>query len=337
MTQALGFSPLAVGLALLLVCFTVTHPHFHTRLLHLRFPVFQRTFLRTVSAMACAPCPGVFTTRAGLDRLRPDRPGPPPPARFAKDPAMDALHNAEAFWDAFGPAMFTPERLRVAETEAAGVLACLGLTSGTGLTLLDMPCGVGRHSIALARWGFEVTGVDRTPSYLARARRSAPPELVVRWVEGDMIDFDGCGGYDVAVNLYTSFGYFDDPVDNLRHLANTRRALKPGGRLVMDMKGKEAAARAYRRKHWEDLPDGSLFLAESIPVQEWRRMENRWILIKPDGVRLEHRTRLWMYSAAELDALLERAGFVDRRFLGSLEGAPYDEKAERLVAIARAG
>lgn len=249
---------------------------------------------------------------------------------------MSPLHDDRAFWEAFGPAMFTPERLRAAEAEADGVLACLGLASGAGLALLDMPCGVGRHSIALARRGFAVTGVDRTASYLALARERTPAELSVRWVEGDMIDFDGRGAFDVATNLYTSFGYFEDPADNLRHLVNTRRALKPGGRLVMDLKGKEAAARTFRARHWEELSDGSLFLSQATAVEDWRRIENFWILVTPDGRRLEHRARLWIYSASELDGLLERAGFVERRFLGSLAGAPYDEKADRLVAVARA-
>jgi len=82
--------------------------------------------------------------------------------------------------------MFPPERLAGARDEVAQVLA---LTNFTGREVLDLCCGPGRHSLALAERGYAVTGVDRSPFLLEQARqRAAEAGAVIEWVQEDMQD-----------------------------------------------------------------------------------------------------------------------------------------------------
>ena len=66
--------------------------------------------------------------------------------------------------------------------------------------------------------------------------------------------------FDAAINLFTSFGYFEDPAEDLQVAKNLFHSLKPGGALVMDLVGKEVLSRIFLPRDWQELADGSLFL-----------------------------------------------------------------------------
>ena len=142
--------------------------------------------------------------------------------------------------------------------------------------------------------------------------------------------------FDAAVNLYTSFGYFEDPAENLRVLRNFRASLKPGGQFLIELLGKEVLARTFKERIWERRPDDSIYLAETKVLKNWTWVEGHWMLIR-DGIVHHHTISHYVYSAAELIALLHEAGFTDCHVFGSLAGTPYDHVAERLVIAARAG
>ncbi|WP_337588938.1 class I SAM-dependent methyltransferase [Gorillibacterium massiliense] len=76
-----------------------------------------------------------------------------------------------------------------------------------GVEVLDLCCGMGRHSMALADAGYQVTGVDLSDVLLAEARRLDPAGRM-KWVKGDMRRIPLSGPFDAVVNLFTSFGYF---------------------------------------------------------------------------------------------------------------------------------
>lgn len=96
---------------------------------------------------------------------------------------------------------------------------------------LDLACGRGRHSVFLNQQGFRVTGLDLSPESIADARLSASETL--DFAVHDM-RMPLPGSYDYILNLFTSFGYFDDPSDNLRVLREARKGIRPGGQLVLD-------------------------------------------------------------------------------------------------------
>lgn len=102
-----------------------------------------------------------------------------------------------------------------------------------GARLLDLACGRGRHSVDLRRRGFDVTGVDLSPSSIAHARQMEDEHL--RFRVHDMRESLGePNRYDCVLNLFTSFGYFDSEAENVLVLQAVAEALRPGGELVLD-------------------------------------------------------------------------------------------------------
>jgi SAM-dependent methyltransferase len=194
---------------------------------------------------------------------------------------------------------------------------------------------VGRHSLEFARRGYSVTGVDRTIAYLQTAREaSAAENLVVEWIQADAREFLRAGTFDLAINLYTSFGYFEDPAEDRQVAENLFHSLKPGGSLVMDLMGKERLARIFVPRKWDQLPDGSLFLQERRISDDWTWIESRWILVQ-DGQQREFTLGHRLYDGAGLRILLLDSGFESVALYGDMDGVPYDHDARRLVAVAR--
>ncbi|NLJ46908.1 MAG: class I SAM-dependent methyltransferase [Treponema sp.] len=207
--------------------------------------------------------------------------------------------------------------------------------SAPGDAVLDACCGPGRHSLEFAHRGYRVTGVDLMESYLEAARESSREDgLDIEFLRADMRDFRRPGSFDLAVNLFNSFGYFADPAEDLGMLRNIRESLRPGGRFVLEMLGKETAARDFTEGEWFER-NGWTVLTEYSVVGAWEGMRNRWVLIR-GAERIERSFVQRLYSGTEMAALLARAGFGEVRILGSLRGAPYDRKAENLVVLASA-
>lgn len=243
-------------------------------------------------------------------------------------------HEQDSFWAAVAPVLFTQRRWAHAPAQVEKVIALLGVEPGANI--LDLCCGVGRHSIELARRGFDVTGVDRTRQYLDYAKKQAQAQGVeVTFVRDDMRVFCRQEAFDAIINLFTSFGYSEDPQEDRQVLLNAHCSLRAGGVLLMDMMGKEVLARIFRERDWHE-EDGILVLEERKLSQNWSWIESRWIMIK-DGERTELNLSHRLYSAAELISLLHECGFTQVEVYGDLAGSPYDQTAKRLVVVARKG
>ena len=241
-------------------------------------------------------------------------------------------YEDDAFWVSMTTALFDPDRLASTPDEVDAVMALTGMVPG--MAVLDLCCGPGRHSLELARRGMRVTGVDRTRAYLQRARRRAARRgLELELLEQDMREPLGSQRFDAVINMFTSFGYFDAPSDDLRVVVHLKQALKPGGVLLIDTVGKEFVARSWKDRDWAELPEGGFLLQERKLSRGWSWIENRWVLVRDDGIEeftIGHR----LYAASELVALLESVGFGPVQVFGSLDGDPYDERCQRLVVVA---
>jgi SAM-dependent methyltransferase len=239
----------------------------------------------------------------------------------------------ESFWRELYPAMFPEARHEKARQEVEQVLALAGLADSTGLSILDLCCGPGRHAIELAA-AHRVTCVDRTPFLLDKARELAAQRGVkAEFVQADMAEFKREGAFDLAINLFTSFGYYPTREEDARVLRNLHASLKPGGALVMDVVSKERVARGFRAAH-ADEGDGWVLFQRCRVTDDWGRLENAWTLLRGDTART-WRFSHNIYSGHELKAALHQAGFKHVQLYGSLDAAPYDYNAARLVAVAR--
>jgi SAM-dependent methyltransferase len=236
------------------------------------------------------------------------------------------------FWMAHYPRLFTQERMAAAEEEIDAIERLAEIRPPA--LVLDLCCGPGRHSVALARRGYAVTGVDLTPQYLTLAEERAQaagvtPEFII----SDMRSFRIIDSFDMIINLFTSFGYFEAIEDDHMVLSNVYASLKPGGVFVMDMMGKEILAKCFQSRDWIET-DGVLLLEERSVHQDWTWITNRCTFIDADDrkeLSLSHR----IYSARELKTALMETGFRKVTVYGNFDGAPYDHEAERLVVVAR--
>lgn len=256
-------------------------------------------------------------------------------------------HEDRELWEMFQEFLFTPEHIEKASDQIDQVHSLLGLdadqtpdsktASGTVRDVLDIPCGVGRHTAALAERGYSVTAVDATLPYLDAARERVEengtvPEASVEFVHEDMRSFRREESYDLVINLYTSFGYFEDRADDERTARNFFASLRPGGRLVMSLASKETLAAKFEERTWDER-DGAYMLEVHAISDDWSWMENRWILIH-DGKVHEFEVSHRLYSAYELRELLKRVGFSEVTVYDGLDGSDFDENAEKLVVVA---
>lgn len=245
---------------------------------------------------------------------------------------MKDWHEKDDLWDIIAPVIFDEEEWENAIRDVKNIIELTKLKPGSFVA--DIGCGSGRHSIAMARSGFRVLGVDRTLKCLEEARNRAEKEKLgddAKFVQEDMREFCRPNTFDLIINLGTSFGYFEDPKDDIVILSNICRSLKPGGVFILDIMGKEALARNFYERDWFERDD-MLFLEERFPIKDWTWVENHWIIIRKNE-RKDAVFKYRLYSAAEMQSLLHEAGFQTVKIYGSLKGAPYDHLAKRLVAM----
>lgn len=118
---------------------------------------------------------------------------------------------------------------------------CSELKLPIGAKVLDVACGKGRHSLALNKLGYEVTGVDLSASSIAHAKQFENERL--HFFEHDMRLPLPEKNFDAVFNLFSSFGYFENTADNLLALQSMTAALKPFGLLVLDFLNSETVVK----------------------------------------------------------------------------------------------
>lgn len=243
---------------------------------------------------------------------------------------MEWFENKE-FWVELYPFLFSERRLQYAEKEVELILS---LVQNRVHSVLDLCCGPGRHSVALAKRGFQVTGIDITASYLDKAKERAAREGVeVEWVLEDMRSHLRRGAYDLVLSLFTSFGYFESEEDNLRVLQNVHKSLRASGTLVMDLVSKEWLTNDFKESMSYRAADWSVLVQRPRISDQTRRVQNEWIITK-DGKTKSFAFSHAIYSGMELRAHLLNAGFQSIRLYGDLEGNKYGCGSKRLVALA---
>jgi SAM-dependent methyltransferase len=234
----------------------------------------------------------------------------------------------EALWEAFYPFLFSAQKFAAGESESAAIARLAGLDRGR---VLDLACGPGRHALAFCEAGFRVTGVDRSKFLL---RKAAGTQAGVEWVNEDMRTFVREGEFDLAICLFNSFGYFEDDADNRKVLGNVLRSLRPGGRFVLDLLGSEILARTFQAAASETVPGAGVYAVERRWAEHRRKLENHWTVTREDGAVQRFLMRHWVYSASELELMLQDAGFEAVQLFGDLCGAAYGPEAKRLIAVA---
>jgi SAM-dependent methyltransferase len=207
-----------------------------------------------------------------------------------------------------------------------------------GARILDVACGGGRHALELAARGFRVMGVDISSEFLKTARAaSAERELPVDWEQRDVQDLPWFSEFDAAYCLGNGFGYLDD-VGNAAVLQGVGRALKPGGRFVLETgMVAESLLPALKDNLWYRFGD-ILFLVRNSYDHVHSRLDMDMTFVR--GGQVDNRPisqRVYTYN--ELCRLFEAAGLGDVTAYGGLDRQPFGFRSSHalLTATRRAG
>lgn len=178
--------------------------------------------------------------------------------------------------------------------------------------ILDLCCGQGRHTLELARRGYNAEGLDQSHYLIQRARSTAKKEeLSVRFREGDARRLPyRTDTYDVVLVLGNSFGYLDSVEEDLRILTELRRILKPWGRVLLDVADGEYLKEHFQPRSWEWI-DRTMFVCRerSLSLDAQRLISREVITDVNKGVVADQFYAERLYTPDALRRLLERAGF----------------------------
>ena len=184
--------------------------------------------------------------------------------------------------------------------------------------ILDLCCGQGRHSLELARRGFScVTGLDRSRYLIRLARKRARiGNLQVSFHEGDARRFRlGDAEFNCVCILGNSFGYFERPEDDLAVLEAVKRALGPGGALVMDLMDGDWMREHFEPRSWEWVDQNHFVCRERDLAGDGDRLISREVVVHAErGVIADQFYAERLYSKERLEALLRNAGFTNVSF-----------------------
>ena len=183
--------------------------------------------------------------------------------------------------------------------------------------VLDVACGYGRHAIEFGQRGYRVTGLDLSLPLLIRAADEAQRRnLSVNFVHADMREMAYDSQFDAAYCVLTSFGYFDEET-NLRVASSICRAIKPGGRFLVDTINRDYIVSDLPSRTWWE-GDGCVVLEEVDFNFHTSRVLIRRSIVFGDGRQVENEISIRAYSLHELGRVLRRAGFQILEASGSL-------------------
>lgn len=228
--------------------------------------------------------------------------------------------------------IFNKNLMRLTFLEIDRLLKLIG-NPHPNIDVLDLCCGVGRHSIAMAERGFNVTGVDITMPFLEIAEHNAKQQgLLINFQQSDMLHYCNENAFDLALNLCTSFGYFDNIEDDVRVLQNIHTSLKSNGKFVMEILGKEVVALTFKPQEQQEF-EGYNVITTSQIINDWSSIQFKR-LIRKDGVEREQLATHRLYSATEMKQKMKEVGFKNLKVYGNFAGAPYDSRAKSMIIIA---
>jgi SAM-dependent methyltransferase len=213
------------------------------------------------------------------------------------------------------------------------ILEVVGLAPAAAV--LDLCCGHGRHSVELAKRGYQVAGLDISELSLELARTTAADAgVLIEFIHGDMRDIPYQAQFDLVINLFTAFGYLESQAEDQKVLEAVAKALKPGGRFFIDTINQAWLMRHFEARGWRALEDGALMLEDREFDLRTGRNNVTWMMLFPDGRRHDQSHSLRVYTLVEFEAMLTAAGLVLQQAWGSFEGDPYGMDTNRMILLA---
>ncbi len=244
--------------------------------------------------------------------------------------------EAKSWWreffespDAFPLSCFPEPDVTVHQVR--GIKQLLGLRPED--LVADICCGHARHTLPLAAEGYQLVGLDISEMMLHVARHLATEmSLRLRLVRGlaQQLPFAD-GVFDVAMNLFNSLGYMDDD-DNEAVLSEIARCLKPRGRLLLDTRNKKFQILYAPYRQMVTLANGKPALLQCNYDRENSRLNSVWTN-GDDPADVYHTASIRLYSPAEIEDLLTRAGFAVKSRYSEYDGTTFQGFERQLIYL----
>lgn len=187
-------------------------------------------------------------------------------------------------------------------------------------TILDLCCGQGRHTLELARRGFQNGhGLDSSAYLIQRAKKQARKEnIFANFREGDArkISYPS-DSFDTVLILGNSFGYFESKEDDIRVLKGVLRILKPKGKVLIDVSDGNFIKANFKPRSWEWIDEDYLVCRERSLSKDKQRLISREVIVKVDeGIKADQFYAERLYTKESIKKSLEIAGFSNIQFFG---------------------
>jgi SAM-dependent methyltransferase len=197
--------------------------------------------------------------------------------------------------------------------------------------ILDIACGKGRHAISLNKMGYKVTGFDLSQKSIASAKKKENPTL--DFYVHDMRKPFMVNYYDVILNLFTSFGYFENERENMAVLNNIYNALKPGGIFVLDFVNMERILQHLLTREERNV-EGVHFIVHKSKDQNNFLVKH--IFIEDGPLKFNFEEKIKIFSCSSLKEYLNNSGFEILSIFGDYDLHNFDQaKSERLIIISK--
>lgn len=202
-----------------------------------------------------------------------------------------------------------------------------------GFNVLDMACGAGRHAILLAKKGLSVTAVDLSENLLKIAKQIAEKEnLNIHFIQSDIRDFKTTVRFDLILNLFTSFGYFETDEENISVLKKAYNLLEVDGYFVLDFFNSYFLQQNLVEFSEENINDAI--------IHQFRKIKNdrvtKKIVITKDGEISTFEESVRMFTKDELIDILTKIGFDIYKTFGDFLGNEFDKlNSTRLILICK--
>ncbi len=220
------------------------------------------------------------------------------------------------------------------ETEVNGVIKLLDIKWQA--SILDCPCGYGRHSLLLAEKWFTVIGSDINPVHLGKAISSKNNKINIQFHQENMLELKYNEEFDAVVNMFYSFGFFDSDEDNEQVLKNFYNALKPNGKFLMhtDVNIPRIENKLYKEDEIRTLQDWSKLRIIDTYNPASKRIEGTRIIKKTSGEEVKKDYSVRVYTAEEFKMICKNTGFKTIEIYSDWKWSPYSTDSEDMIVIA---
>ena len=219
-------------------------------------------------------------------------------------------HKSSNTWQKtmYGPfstkSLDSPLSHKQAREQVKFLIQTLGLKKEA--SILDIPCGTGRYTLALAKEGFSVVGVDINTVCLKTAQENCQSINNVQIKRGDMKKTAWARGkFDIVLNMFTSFGYFKTDRENAQILKEFVQALKPGGKIIIQTINRNWILSRFSPVSWEETPQLHIMPKREYHPKTKSLEAHQAFLCKKSKMWEKSYHRVRLYSIPEMKTLEE--------------------------------